>query len=179
MKNEVPRLPSAPHAPALRRRQRGVTLVEIVLILIIASVLAAIAVPNFGGAEEQLDLEEVQSRLASDLRIMRQDAMRCGNPDNHRPYVEFKDNSWEINSKDCPGGRSVSRECEDFGGDFDCNNFVEVEAVEEDADESKIEFEYPYGEVDSEYEITISSGDEEVSICLDGDSSAVKSDECS
>ncbi|MCG5528640.1 MULTISPECIES: Tfp pilus assembly protein FimT/FimU [Halorhodospira] len=179
MKNEVPRLPSAPRAPALRRRQRGVTLVEITLVLIIASVLVAIAVPNFGGAQEQLDLEEVQSRLASDLRIMRQDAMRCGNPDNDPPSISFdgkvngNEYDWRINSSGCPGGIDVQRRCEDFSADFNCKNNFTI-----DYDET-IEFKYPYGEVDSEHEITISSGDEEVSICLDGDSSAVQSDECS
>ncbi|MCG5538672.1 Tfp pilus assembly protein FimT/FimU [Halorhodospira sp. 9622] len=154
MKNEVPRLPSAPHAPALRRRQRGVTLVEITLVLIIASVLVAIAVPNFGGAQEQLELEEIESRLVSDLRIMRQAAMGCGGVDpsdgDEYPAFSFDGDGWKIESNDCSAIPDLNRDS--MGGGFQISG------------DDAFSFEYPFGQLSSDDDQVITLSDDEACI---------------
>lgn len=178
MKNEVPRLPSAPHAPALRRRQRGVTLVEVVLTLIILSILVSIAVPNFGGAQEQLELDEIESQLVSDLRVLRQEAMGCGGSDADLPYIDIRedDQDWTICRCDNENAGAVCHERGPFSG-LDIG----------EAPENQIEFQYPDGSLEGgdPQKIELRSTedeDAEVDLCVYPNSGSIKrmdqGDEC-
>ena len=48
-----------------RRRQRGFTLIELMLVLVILGILAAIVVPKFSGRTEQARLTAAQTQISS------------------------------------------------------------------------------------------------------------------
>lgn len=62
------------------RRQRGFTLLEIMVVMVIVAVLAAVAAPNLFAAKSRgKDLEREASMLAARLRVAQDDAMLYGN----------------------------------------------------------------------------------------------------
>lgn len=62
------------------RRQRGFTLLEIMVVMVIVAVLAAIATPNLFAAKSRgKDLEREASMLAARLRVAQDEAMLYGN----------------------------------------------------------------------------------------------------
>ncbi|MCG5531105.1 type II secretion system GspH family protein [Halorhodospira halochloris] len=146
----------------------GFTLVEVVLIVIILAILASIAVPNFGGAQEQLELDKVESQLVSDLRVLRQDAMGCGGSD--LPYIDFQEDGqgWTV----CGCGGSPCRDRGPYSGlDID------------EAPENQIEFQYPDGshneEAPQHIKLSAEDGDAVVDLCVYPNSGSVnRNDDC-
>jgi prepilin-type N-terminal cleavage/methylation domain-containing protein len=59
---------------------RGFTLAELLLVVVILSILGAMAVPRFRAVRSQWDLEETTRRLVADLRRAKAEAVRRGVP---------------------------------------------------------------------------------------------------
>jgi type II secretion system protein H len=78
-------------APPARRR--GFTLVELLAVLVIFGLLAAIALPNLGIRSGRM-LDEEARRLASSLEFARQRAVMTGVP--HRVFVDLDQAAYRI-----------------------------------------------------------------------------------
>ncbi len=86
------------------RKRNGFTLVEILIVVIILSILAAIVIPQFSGASEEAKL----ASLASDLQTIRSQIQLYKAQHNHSPAslpgtapsVSFKDAMTKYTEKD-------------------------------------------------------------------------------
>lgn len=68
-----------PHISVKRFRLRkngGVSLLELVLVLSILAVISAIAMPRFAGAIQNATLDQMSRRVAMDLRVAQSNAIR-------------------------------------------------------------------------------------------------------
>ena len=63
-----------------RRRSRGLTLVEIVLVVAVIGVLAATVVTNLGGSFEKHQIEAEAKRLAAVIELVRREAVLRNEP---------------------------------------------------------------------------------------------------
>lgn len=58
-----------------RRRQPGLTIIELMFVLVVAGVLVAIAIPGFGNLLARTRLEGVMAELQTDLQFARSEAV--------------------------------------------------------------------------------------------------------
>ena len=70
---------SLPHVPRRRRRPRGFTLVELLLTIMIAAILAAVAAPSFKGAIRSVAVRGAASELVAGIQFARSEAIRRNN----------------------------------------------------------------------------------------------------
>jgi prepilin-type N-terminal cleavage/methylation domain-containing protein len=70
----LPNLHAAPH-----KRQRGFTLLELMIVVFILSVTAAVAIPNLS-TTDPYKLDKASSELADAIRFARAEAIRIGEP---------------------------------------------------------------------------------------------------
>ena len=76
-----PRRPGPPvRGGAARGRDRGLNLVEIVLVIAILSLLSAIAVPRYGNSIMRYRAESAARRVAQDLALAQAHAANAGRP---------------------------------------------------------------------------------------------------
>jgi prepilin-type N-terminal cleavage/methylation domain-containing protein len=87
-----------------RRRERGFTLVEIMIVVLIIGILLAIAVPSFMNARERFPRERLPRQLAPDSSRQRAVAMANNQGPNAEPTQAQLTNgflqSWPV----CPSG---------------------------------------------------------------------------
>jgi type II secretion system protein H len=74
--------PSSPPSRSLtsRPRQRGFTLPEILIVIVMISVLALVAIPRFSTASNKRHVESARMRVAAALSTARQAAIQKGEP---------------------------------------------------------------------------------------------------
>lgn len=87
-----------------RHAARGLTLLELAIVLAVLAALSALALPNFGGRIERQRLQAAAEGLAADLNEARFEAARRGTP----LFVQTSTGSdwcWAVASlPDCPCG---------------------------------------------------------------------------
>ena len=87
-----------------RRATRGLTLLELAIVLAVLAVLSALALPNFGGRIERQRMQAAAESLAADLTEARFEAARRGTP----LYVQSTPGSdwcWVVSTlPSCPCG---------------------------------------------------------------------------
>ena len=82
----------------MKKSQKGVTLIEFILVIVILSIIAIIVMPNILGTLQNLRLQAAAERLMSDIRYVRELALS-----HHDVYgIEFNQagNSYQIFSWD-------------------------------------------------------------------------------
>ncbi len=78
--------------PAHTGRATGFTLIELVVVLFIATILAAVAVPRYASATRRYQLDSAAHRLAADL-MLAQEAARATSK-QHEVYFDFSGHSY-------------------------------------------------------------------------------------
>ena len=89
---------------AARPARRGFTLVELLAVLVIFGLLAAIALPNLGIRSSRM-LDEEARRLAASLEFARQRAVMTGVP--HRVLVDLDQAAYRIEWQGRPDGEEA------------------------------------------------------------------------
>lgn len=83
------------------RRQAGVTLLELILVLVVLGVLAGVAVGSISGSERAGDVQRVQNALIGDLRTARMRAMGCGREEGKIHVSIDEGDGWEMADPPC------------------------------------------------------------------------------
>jgi prepilin-type N-terminal cleavage/methylation domain-containing protein len=110
----------------LRRNQRGFTLVELMIVVIIVGILAAVAIPMYQGATERAKASEAVAALGTIRGAMRVYFAEHGTYEN----ANFTDGDQVTNgdvldvSDNDLLGRYFSTECYTFDGDAAANAFT-------------------------------------------------------
>jgi general secretion pathway protein H len=75
MRRQNDRRTDSPHAPAIRPGQAGVTLLELLIVLSIMAIIAALALPLLGPGVSSTELKSAARQVAAGLRLARSDAV--------------------------------------------------------------------------------------------------------
>ncbi len=159
----LPQLPRASAPPALcalsaRRSRRGFTLMELVMVLAVSAVVAAITVPRYGAASARYRANFAAKRIAADLELAAATARNASGPRT----VTFKgDRSYSIDSTtDLDRGSNVYR----VRLDLEPYNATEVRA--DFASKASVEFD-GYGVPDANGAVWVRVGSVERKVSLD------------
>lgn len=93
-KGKVSRLPFFPFCQNRAANERGFTLVELIIVLTIASILAAVFVARFDTAHESLQFDGMIRKIAADVRYAREMALTGGQ--GTRVYIEQGNNRYSL-----------------------------------------------------------------------------------
>lgn len=64
----------------MNRRQKGLTLVEVMIVVAIIAILSAIAAPSFSRLIEQYSINVISEKMATDIKFARSESIRTQRP---------------------------------------------------------------------------------------------------
>ncbi|ABM61113.1 pilus assembly FimT family protein [Halorhodospira halophila] len=164
----------APHrwgSGAVTARHRGVTLIELILVLVILSILAGIAAPRLGGFTDGPSVNAVKNGLISDLRSARGKAMACSGADLKVDLGRAWAMTWESSGDGCGPLRGLT----------------ERDGVTVTSSPDAFRLTYPHGELvaddggeinDKSFEVALSKGDASRTMCVRVATGSVTRGEC-
>jgi prepilin-type N-terminal cleavage/methylation domain-containing protein len=97
----------ATHVPGLRPKERGFSLIEVLIVVGIIAVMAAVALPNIGGYIRNYRIRGAAQEVSSELQSARSKAI-MSNTNAGVSFVAVDANSYRFVQEDLPAGEQLS-----------------------------------------------------------------------